>query len=329
MRKASKPTPVLSVPKAWQESFSDEDKAAVARIIEWLNASGMSQSWLSRLAVVAPATVSQILGGKYPTNPARQLGQIEDAIELHENRQAAGTVPFVPTTVYQLAKLAADRARQYRNFTIFPGDVGVGKTASLKHYQQKHSQTILIEADPDMTAGVFMETLLEALGIPCPPGINRQIRAAINALRNTSILILIDEAETLSDKALHVVRRIRDKAGIGMVLTGTQKLERKIKPNGTQFDQLRSRVGLWVRFIKHASREDIDAIAQAALADQGELTQDVLDALWHYSQGSVRMLVENLIPALRDYGLPKYDISAELIDKTAEAALFMQPRRAA
>lgn len=329
MSKPVKLNPVMTVPSAWADSFADEDKEAVARIIEWINASGMSQSWLGRLASVSPTTVSQILGGKYPTAPARQLGLLESAIEVHENRQTAGSIPFVLISIYQMAELLCDRARQNRNFSVFSGNVGVGKTASLKQYQRTHPHTVLIEADPDMTAGVFLDELLDALGVPVPATIAKKFHAAVTALKGTTYVLLIDEAETMSDKSLHYVRRLRDKAGIGIVLAGTDKLQQKIKPKRNQFDQIRSRVGIWPAFIQQATRPDIDAIAQAALADQGELKQDVLDAIWHYCDGSIRMLVENLIPALRDYALPKYAISAEVIDKTAEAVLFMAPRRAA
>lgn len=329
MSKQPKLNPVMAVPTAWADSFTDEDREAVARVVNWLNESGMSQSWLGRLASVSAATISQILGGKYPTPPTRQLGLLESAIEVHENRQAIDTVPFVQTSIYQMAELICNRARKYRNFGVLVGNVGVGKTASLKQYLQLQRHTILIEADPDMTAGVFVDELLEALGVPIPTTIAKKFNAAVAALRGTTCLILIDEAETMSDKALHYVRRLRDKAEVGIVLAGTEKLLQKIKPKRSQFDQIRSRVGTWPSYIQQATRPDIDAIAQAALADQGELQQDVLDAIWHYCDGSIRMLVENLIPALRDYALPKYAISAGLIDKTAEAVLFMAPRRAA
>ena len=329
MANASKQTVALTAPATWAESYSEEHQEAAMQIIDWLNANAMTQSWLARLARTSPSTVSQILGGKYPTAPTRQLREMQAAIEAHDNRASIATVPFVPTSIYLMTRLVCERSRKYANFGVMVGSVGVGKTAALKQYQRENEHTVLIEANPNMTAGVMLTELLSALGAPCPNSMDKKFSAVVEALKDTTRLLLIDEAETMMPQCLHYLRRIRDKANVGIVLAGTERLMQLIKPARGQFDQIRSRVGFWPAAIQRAERADIDAIAQAALADQGELSSEVLDTLWHYCQGSVRMLVENLIPALRDYALAKYDISAEVVDQTAEKVLFLPPRRAA
>ncbi|WP_211452604.1 AAA family ATPase [Collimonas antrihumi] len=326
---ATKQAAPLSVPVTWPDNYDEDHQATVGQIVHWLNDNAMTQSWLARLSRMSPSTVSQILGGKYPTLPSKQLREMQAAIEAHDNRASIATVPFVPTSVYQMARLVCDRARKYANFGVLVGSVGVGKTAALKQYQQDNEHTTVIEANPNMTAGVLLTELLSALGAPCPNSMDKKFSAVVEALADSTRLLIIDEAETMMPQCLHYLRRIRDKANVGIVLAGTERLMQLIKPARGQFDQIRSRVGFWPSAIQRVERNDVDAIAQAALADQGELSGEVLDALWHYCQGSVRMLVENMIPALRDYALSKYDISAEVIDKTAEKVLFLPPRRAA
>lgn len=179
-----------------------------------------------------------------------------------------------------------------------------------------------------MTAGVMLEELLKVIGAPCPKSLDKKFAAIIDSLKDSTRLLIIDEAETMLPQCLHYLRRVRDKANVGIVLAGTERLVHLVKPVHGQFDQIRSRVGFWPAAIQRAEREDIDAIAQAALVDQGEIDAETLEAIWHYTRGSVRMLVENLIPALRDYGLIKYALSAEVVDQIAVKVLFMPPRRA-
>ena len=59
------------------------------------------------------------------------------------------------------------------------------------------------------------------------------------------------------------------------------------------------------------------------------LPDDMLAALWAYCDGSARVLNENLIPAIRDYGVGRAPMSAELVHQIAEKVLFMQRPRAA
>ena len=125
----------------------------------------------------------------------------------------------------------------------------------------------------------------------------------------------------------HILRRIRDKAGVGIVLAGTEKLHALIAPEHGEFDQIRSRVVFWLPVIKSIKREDADALAQAAFDMDGiaDVPDDVLDALWSYSKGSARMLVENLIPAVRDYGLKQgHALEAALVHDIAQQVLNLQ-----
>lgn len=323
-----KNTVALTVPDTWADSFDQEDQIEVTKIIEWLNATSMTQSWLARLARVSPTTVSQILYGKYPTPPKKQLRAISAAIAAHDNQSSVQTVPYVETSIGQMATLVCNSARRYANFGILCGSVGVGKTAALKQYKEQNAHTIFIEADPHMTVNALLDSLLSSVNAAVPTGVNRKFTAIVEALSDSTHIIIIDEAETMVPQCLHYLRRIRDKAHIGIVLAGTDRLYQLVKPTRGQFDQIRSRVGFWPAPIQLVQRTDIDAIAQAALTDQGELDTDVLDAIWHYTAGSVRMLVENLIPALRDYGLVKYDLSAELVEQVAQKVLFLAPRKA-
>ena len=53
-----------------------------------------------------------------------------------------------------------------------------------------------------------------------------------------------------------------------------------------------------------------------------EVSDDVLESLWAYCDGSARVLMESLVPALRDYAGGRA-LSAKLVDSVATTVLFL------
>lgn len=304
--------------------YTVEDLAAVERIKAWLTANDKNRAWLAKATKISSATVSQILAGKYGAPPTRQLLDMIQVIEVETERMGDGTPGYVQGRVHKLVSVVCDRTRKHSNFGIVTGHVGVGKSRSLVEYRGTHPQTALIESNPNMTAGTMLRALLAQLNTPEPAGLDRKMDAAVSALKGRVYLILVDEAEKLSALALEYLRRIRDKAQVGVVLAGTEKLADMIKPEHGQFDQIRSRVGMWPDTIKMIDRDDADDMARAALLDFGELTDDVLETLWAYGAGSARVLMEVLVPAIRDFGTGKGDLTPALIKKIAATVANMK-----
>lgn len=88
---------------------------------------------------------------------------------------------------------------------------------------------------------------------------------------------------------------------------------------------------MWPATIESITRDDCEEMARAGLADapaaEGqppELGEDVLAALWAYSGGSARVLMESLLPAIRDYGFGKAPLTGKLVDAIASKVLFMK-----
>lgn len=318
----------VAVPVEWPEHYSEANRAEAAAIVAQLAEIGKTRSWLARLSRVNVGTMSTVLNGKYGTEPTKWLRMMSDALATYTGRATITTMPHVQTSVSQLATVVCDRARKYRNFGVLTGFVGVGKTDAVRQYKAENSHTIIIEANPNMSPLVMLDELLSEASAPMARTLDGKFASITEALTGTTYLIIVDEAETMMPSCLHYLRRIRDKAGIGIVLVGTDRLLQLIKPSYGQFDQIRSRVGFWPQVVRGISREDADALAQSALDDQGELSAEVLDALWHYCRGSARMLIENFIPALRDYGLKKkHELSAELVHAVARDALLLGDQR--
>ena len=308
--------------------YTDQDHANMRQVADWLRTHGRPRSWLAAKLRISGATVSTVLSGKYPSSPTSHLSNMLAVIALEAARLADGTPGYIEGSVHKLITVVCDRTRKHQNFGVVCGHVGVGKTRSLKEYRVRHPQTVLIEANPAMTAGSLLVELLEQLGTSIPAGLDRKFQEIVKALAGTNYLLVIDEAENLSAQALHYLRRIRDKAQVGIVLAGTPRLHALIKPENGQFDQIRSRVSMWPATITSITRDDHDDMARDAMSDAGEIPDDVLEALWAFSDGSARVLMESLVPALRDYAIAKgTPLTARLVDAVASKVLFMTRRR--
>lgn len=310
--------------------YTEAETARVQAISAWLTEHRQTRAWLARKTRLSSSTVSTVLVGRYPSPPAELLSQMEAVLAVEADRMAT-TPGYVDTSVHRLVTVVCDRTRQHGTFGVVTGSVGVGKTRALREYVRRKPQTVLIEADPQMAPGVLLTQLLQALNVPVPASLDGKFTAACKTLSGTTVLIIVDEAEDLTAFALHYLRRLRDKAGVGVVLSGTQRLQDLLKPLNGQFDQIRSRVAMWPAHIKTITRDDADDLARGALGAAGvaEVPDDVLDALWAYCAGSARVLTESLLPALRDYGLGRAPLGAKLIDKLATTVLFMAPRAGA
>ena len=319
----------ITPPAQWHERYSEDNQSDTLRVIDWLNSHQKNQAWLAKVARVNAATLNQVIAGKYGAPPTRHLAKLLDAISRQDARRDIGQVPFVETSMYQLVNSVCQRASAYRNVGLVHGYVGTGKTTCLKEYARRHPSTVLIESHPQMSTGTLLQVLSNALEVvPARQTNDARFLALVDALRGTDTLLAVDEAENLQPAALDDLRRIRDLAGIGVVLVGTEELNNLIKPAHGRFNRVRSRITFWPPIVKGITRDDHDALCLAALDQLGESDQAVLDRLWDYSQGSARLLVEGLLPALRDYGLRQgHSLSVGLLDQIAQKVLNISVAR--
>lgn len=318
----------LVPPDSWHERYSDTDQAQALQIINWMNLHQKPQSWLAKLTRMNASTLNQILSGKYAASPSTWLAKLLDAIARQDARRDIGQVPFVETSMFQLVNSVCQRASAYRIVGLIIGYVGTGKTTSLKEYARRHTNTVLIESHPQIATGTVLELLTQTLEVAAArPTNDARFMALVKALKGTDTLLVVDEAENLNTATLNILRRLRDLAGIGVVLAGTEELNNMIKPAHGQFDLVRSRATFYPPTVKGITRDDHDALCLAALgADDPD--QALLDRLWDYSQGSARLLVEGLLPALRDYGLRQgHALSVKLLDQIAQKVLNLSATR--
>lgn len=308
--------------KTYPPHYTETDITHIERIKAWMAEKKYKQAELARLARVATSTFSQILSGSYITSPSNQLVAVISAMRSAEETNNDST-PAVETSVYKLAHQCCEMARRYHNFSVLSGFVGVGKTFALKRYVATRPNTYLIEATPTMTPSSLVKLLArKVVGCDVKGSIADRFDSVVDALRNTDSLLIVDEAETLTPRQLHTLRRLRDLANIGILLSGTEFLKGMLKPEHGQFDQIRSRCGYWSVTITCISADDAAALVQSHFGAE-EVPDEVVTRLYQYSKGSARMLSEGLIAGIKAFRKGN-SLSVKMVDEIAKRVLCLQ-----
>ena len=307
-------------PKKRKFDYTEKQIEQVNFIRAFMDKNNFTQTAMAKLSRLKDGTFSSVLSEKYPTDPTGHLAKVLMAIENYDPKKTHVLSSHVETSVFKIVQTACQMARRNRNFAIVAAYVGLGKTFSAKMYSKNDPNVYLIEADPAMNANTLTRLLIRQLQIVDCRTVSERYEAIIEELKGTDSLIIIDEAETISPKALHLIRRIRDKAGVGILLLGTEYLTGLIAPEHGQFDQIRSRVGFWPQTIQTATFADCEAICKGRLTDVDDAT---IQRLWAYSKGSMRMLAEGLITAIETYRKDQA-LTPDLVDAIAQQALTLK-----
>lgn len=244
----------------------------VAEQRDWLNqhrlTTGMSWSQLAPKMESKSSTLSAFANSTYQgvnENIAtavykyRQLllSQAEIAFDMPE------PPGFFKTPTSRRIETMLSIAQRGR-ITLIAGGPGTSKTRTLRHYQASVSNVWVATMKPS-TAGVntMQQKVLECMGEPAAKGTPLALSTKIEALvRNTGGLIVIDEAQHTSEKALEEIRGWHDETGIGICLVGNEDVLTRLTLGNKRdaFARLASRVAQRMIF---RGPEDGDALALA------------------------------------------------------------------
>lgn len=252
-------------------------EATRERVRKYMERTGVSQAALARSLGMSPARLSQVIGGTYAGNVEESCRLINYGLDKLQAQMAAPEPPpFAETRVAREVLAVCQYAHENKTIGIVHGDAGLGKTVSIRKYQSEHPDTILVTADPTLTS---MKAILEELAVVAGvkvTGSSRRLRKAIASnLQGTGKLVVIDEAQHLSAKAIDTLRAIHDDSQVGFVFSGSDDFYAQLRGRSqSEFAQFYSRVGIRRRLQAEVSMEDVRLI----FADYG-LSEEVLGML--------------------------------------------------
>jgi hypothetical protein len=250
-----------------ERQFTDEEVAA-ARTAEllkqYINSTGKSQNDIAKAIGMSPAALTQFLKGTYPGNVTGITQKIASFLAVEYQRADAVEKPeFAMTSIAKSVISAISYAHINKDMALIYGDAGLGKTMAIQYYMRTHTDAIYISADPTVaTPKAIVEEILDAIGKHQYGTLRQEKNLIISALKGTGRLLIIDEAQHLTLRALEVMRAIYDKAeGIGMVFCGNQAIHDRMYGRGeAAFAQFFSRIGIRRCLQPVVTEEDMDMI---------------------------------------------------------------------
>lgn len=243
-------------------TFSEADHKALRDQITGLIADGMTQAGIGREAEIASATLSQYLAGKYPGDLNTIAAKLHKWLESRRKARAAQTrLPVAP--VYQPlsgSKQIMSRlqyARTSGRMVSICGAPGVSKSATARQFRHETPRVWMATMDPS-TRGVntALVEILDAMGETDARGTPQALsRRVLQKASDASCLIIVDEAQHMSDLAVEQLRAINDKARsqgakVGIALLGNQLAYARMAHDGSRpaFAQVSSRMSqrMWI-----------------------------------------------------------------------------------
>ncbi len=267
------------------EFTEDEHQALIARVRDVI-ASGVKQVEVGRQSEIPDATLSQYLNGKYPNEKGRNdaaakltrwLKSLDQAKELR--RQLPSRPDFCQLQAARMITATLSFAREAGRLVLVAGAPGTGKTSTCRQFRADNPRTFYCAMDTT-TSGVpaMLAEILNAMGTLDARGTpSHLIREILLRVQTGKCLILIDEAQHLTPKAIEALRAINDRArelGLlaGVAILGNERAYQQVGATGQkqEFAQVSSRIAKRI-WIDRPSEADASAIAQAYAAKNGEV----------------------------------------------------------
>ena len=237
----------------------------------------------------SPTVISAYKNRSYTGNVKALEEKIAAWIKREDRRLARVDIPTAETSTMEQVRRAITIAQDEADIAVIIGDAGSGKTTALRQYVNESHSALLIEVDPSFSKVTLINEIARALGVEDKGGMNAVVERVIEALKDRDTVLIIDEADYLSDSSLELVRRvIKDKAKTGVVLVGLPRLEYKIRNLRNDHEQLASRIGVLVKLGK-LKKADAEKIIAGVWKD---LPKETVDAFTKTANGSTRTLVK-------------------------------------
>ena len=208
----------------------------------------ISQSKAAHALGYSSGVISAYKSRSYNGNVRNLEEKIAAWLTREARRLERVDIPICETAVIDQVRRAVSIAQDEADIAVIVGDAGTGKTTAIRRYEAESHSAFLVEVDPSFTKNVLVTEIARALGVDIKGGMTVVIGRIIEALRERDAVLIIDEADYLSDSSLELARRIiNDKAKTGVVLVGLPRLEYKLRNLRGDHEQLASRVGVLLR----------------------------------------------------------------------------------
>lgn len=235
---------------------------AVLWIKDYIQKTGKSQSSVAQELGISPGALSGYIGGHYKA-PHTITTKIEELAAINVQKKVAPKEPeFVETGISRQVTNAIRYSHLQGKISVVYGDAGIGKTVAFRNYLAKNTLAIGVTISPTYASITGVNELIaDQLGVRERVA-RKQTAEIINKLRGSGRVLVIDEAQHLTVRALNHLRCISDESGVGICMIGNDEVYTKMKGSGrADFAQLFSRIGMRKQvLVANITKEDVQAV---------------------------------------------------------------------
>lgn len=235
----------------------DRWRTLVARVIEIAGTQGWSKAEVARRCGIPDGTFSQVLSGKYLGVLANQLAIISRWIEATE--ESASMVASIPVSPEFSPRLRIAQeiletltwAQLCPDLVMITVGAGMGKTAACEHFTRTrpHVYHATMYESAASVHGMLTELAAELeVQQNNPAKLARAIGAKL-ARTGAGTLLIVDEAQHLTDGAVNQLRYFCDVHKCGVAIVGNEEVYRRFKDKteGRSYAQIKRRIGKTLR----------------------------------------------------------------------------------
>lgn len=236
--------------------------AACNFIKQYMTSTKKTQAQVARELDVSPSALSGFLSGTYKA-PHTVIGKIEELASISSQKKVAPKEPgYMETSISKNVINAIRYSHLQGKISVVYGDAGIGKTMAFRNYLENNALAIGITISPTYASitGVN-EKLAEQLGVRERVA-RKQTTEIVNKLKGSGRVVVIDEAQHLTVRALDHLRCIADESGVGLCFIGNEEVYKKLKGNKSEdFAQLFSRIGMRRHvLVNNITKQDVQSI---------------------------------------------------------------------
>lgn len=258
-------------PEGLAPAVLDDWRTATQRTREIAIREGWSRAEVARRSEIPPPTLTQLLDGTYGGNVAAQTARLKKWLDAYDaTRSLAAALPDVPAWVSTPTAEEVMRTllvcQQMPDMAVVTLGPGMGKTVTAAHYCATRPSAYRVTMRPT-TASVsaMMQDIAVALDIAerNPQRLDRAIGQRLKRNGRTTLLI-VDEAQNLTDKAVDQLRWFLDEWECGIALLGNDELYTRFGRGEPKkgYGQIHRRIGK--RFVRLRPLDrDIEALIRA------------------------------------------------------------------
>lgn len=219
----------------------------IVKLLEFMEKSQKTQLQIAKETGISNTVISQFIGGTYKGDNEEVANSIEKYLVLANERleNVDNTVFYKNLKNTKTSLFAVKYAHKNCEVVLLSGDAGAGKTTALEYYAKNNTGVIFVTASicTSSPTAILKEIAL-ATGKRATGSKGQIEKMLISVLSNSNRLIIIDEADQLTFNAIQAVRNLNDKAHVGILLSGNNKIYNQMVMGArcTEFDQVRTRI---------------------------------------------------------------------------------------